>query len=120
MPEDGFLNTVAGRTMHDDAFMSCGTTSETGMEKNCRMSIYCPKGTKALYAEPFSHLGEGKGINWDSKRKDGISEQTFFSDEFETILQRGTTVRIRSASYEKSEGSLYIECEVIEQDPQEI
>lgn len=43
--------------------------------------------------EPFSACGNGTGINWDD-RLDGKSKKKSFSKEQETILQRGTSVRI--------------------------
>ena len=123
-PEDlgnpDFLAKLVGKTMSDDGFLSCGSCKGKGMTKKCRLEIYAPKGTKAIYAEPFSTCGNGKGMNWDSLKLDGKSTQSSFSSEFETILQRGTRLRITEAHLE-GEGffgqKTVIRCEVVEQKP---
>lgn len=64
-------------------FMSTGATSDTGFT-GTEMKIFVPKGSKGIYAEPFSSNGMGDGIDWD-----GISGQSGFGSEFEILLQRG-------------------------------
>ena len=123
--DNDFLKTCIGRDMTDHAFMSCGTSIGTGMSKQCRLEIYCPKGTKGMYAEPFSACGKGDKINWDSKRTDGRSKQSSFSGEQEMILQRNTTLRITDAYFDPDEagsfgGRTVIRCEVIRQDPRKL
>jgi hypothetical protein len=72
-------------------------------------NIYCPKGTKMLYLEPFSQFGQGaRSVNWD-----GISSQLNFSDEAEILIQKSTTFRITKAEYTK--GKYFIDVEVIGQ-----
>jgi hypothetical protein len=72
----------------DAGFLSCGSAKGRGFS-GCIFNIYCPKGAKMLYAEPFSDYGRGDGLNWDDATK-----QKDFGGEFETIIQRGTTFRI--------------------------
>ena len=118
-----FLQSLTGRTMTDKGFMSCGSANGRGMSKKCRLDIFCPKGTKGMYAEPFSVFGNGGKVNWDRASFDGESSQSTFSKEFETILQRGTTVRITGVRREKSNVTgrvLVIECEVVKQNPERI
>lgn len=108
------LGTLTGRTCHDDAFMSCGTAKSTGFtDELVSFTIYCPEGTEALYAEPFSQYGGGDGRRWDSVQSDGKSSQGFFSDEFETILQRGTEMQVIEAKNDG--GRLSITAQVISQ-----
>ena len=108
------LGTLTGRTCHDDAFMSCGTAKSTGFtDELVSFTIYCPEGTEALYAEPFSQYGGGDGRRWDSVRSDGKSSQGFFSDEFETILQRGTEMQVIEAKNDG--GRISITAQVISQ-----
>lgn len=116
-----FRESIKGITVKDDAFLSCGTTKNTGMAKSVQLRIYCPKGTKGIYAEPFSECGDGDGVHWD-ERRDGKSSQDTFSAEFETILQRGTTLRITGCERtEKRVHDKYIvDCEVVMQEPKDI
>ena len=119
LTDPAFLAKLPGMTMSDEGFMSCGSCKGKGMSKKCRLEIYAPKGTKGIYAEPFSSLGNGAGMNWDSLKLDGKSPQSTFSHEFETILQRGTRLRITEAHLE-GEGihqKTVIRCEVVEQKP---
>ena len=114
-------DSIIGQTVNDPAFLSCGTAEETGWAKAVQMRIYCPKGTKGIYAEPFSECGEGEGVNWDD-RNDGKSYQDYFSTEFETILQRGTSMRV--TKIERTEAQKYnkfiVDCEVVMQTPKEL
>lgn len=61
-----------------------------------------------LYAEPFSAYGGG-----DKKKWDGMSGQSFFGHELETIIQRGTKFRITKV--EKGYKGIFIDMEVVEQ-----
>ena len=106
-------NALVGRTCRDNAFMSCGTAKYTGFTKEVNFTIYCPVGTEALYAEPFSVNGGGDGAHWDGVKTDGKSDQMFFSGELETILQRGTELQIVSA--EKQFDTLELVAQVIGQ-----
>jgi hypothetical protein len=61
-----------------------------------------------MYAEPFSHYGDGAGLKWN-----GISKQAGFGYEDETIIQRGTTFRV--IKVEKKGGDTYFDLEVVSQ-----
>jgi hypothetical protein len=58
-------------------FVSCGSAKGQGFSGYI-LNIYCPKGTKMMYAEPFSHYGDGAKLNWN-----GISKQSSFGYEDE-------------------------------------
>lgn len=91
----------------EPAFTSCGSAKGKGF-KGYIFRIYCPKGTKMMYAEPFSHFGDGHKRKWDGKKP-----QTSFGYEDETIIQRGTTFKITKV--EKVGNKLAFEMEVVEQ-----
>lgn len=69
-------------------------------------NIYCPKGTKGIYTEPYSAYGNG-GRGWD-----GIAKAPL-GNELEVILQRGTKLRVTKA--ECKNGQWFIDMEIIEQ-----
>jgi hypothetical protein len=96
----------------DHGFVSCGSSKGKGFSGYI-FNIYCPKGTKMMYAEPFSHYGDGDKMRWDSPRLDGISKQSSFGYEDETIIQRGTKFRI--IKVEKKGSDIYFDVEVVEQ-----
>ncbi|MDR0403374.1 MAG: hypothetical protein LBH35_07290 [Treponema sp.] len=91
----------------DAGFVSCGSAKGQGFNGYI-FNIYCPKGTKMIYAEPFSDYGEGAKLDWN-----GITKQKSFGDEDETIIQRGTTFRV--IKVEKKSGNVYFDLEVISQ-----
>ena len=103
---------LIGKEISDAAFMSCGSSKGQGFSGNI-MNIYCPKGTQAIYCEPFSAFGRGAGSGWDGK-----STQSSFGGEDETLLQRNTYFRI--VKVEKQYSKIYIDVEVIDQRPDEI
>jgi len=80
-------NSLIGKAGTDNGFMSCGTIPSAGYGiKGVMLKIFCPKGTEALYAEPFSeYSGSDDHENWN-----GETAQTDY-DEMETIIQRGTS-----------------------------
>ena len=104
----------------DDSFMSCGNCRNTnfGAKPVC-LNIYCPKGTRASYAEPFSAFGQkhDNGISAPGKGWNGTSKPVT-TGENEIILQRGTKFRITKAEY--TNGKWYIDLEVLEQAPRTI
>ncbi|MBV5349605.1 hypothetical protein JZU71_00100, partial [bacterium] len=71
-------------------------------------NIYCPKGTQMLYAEPFSHYGNGSKLGWDGK-----SQQSDFGGEIEMIIQKGTQFRVTKV--EQKGSKWYIDMEVVAQ-----
>jgi hypothetical protein len=98
---------LLGKPVTDPAFMSCGTAKWKGFSGYI-FNIYCPKGTKMMYAEPFSSYGNGTGLNWN-----GITKQKSFGGEFETIIQRGTTFKV--VKVEKKGSQLFFDLEVVGQ-----
>jgi hypothetical protein len=98
----------------DQGFVSCGSTRGSGF-KGYIFNVYCPKGTKMMYAEPFSHYGDGDGMRWDDNilRRDGISKQLSFDYEDETIIQRGTTFRV--IKVEKKGVDIFFDVDVVDQ-----
>lgn len=93
----------------DYGFFSCGVSKGKGFShKPIIMNVYAPKGTKMMYAEPFSAFGNGSGHSWD-----GISPQSSFGGESEIILQQGTSFRV--TKIERSNGKLYVDIEVVMQ-----
>lgn len=98
---------LLGKTVTDYGFFSCGVSKGKGFShKPIIMNVYAPKGTKMMYAEPFSAFGNGSGRSWD-----GVAKQSTFGSESEIILQQGTSFRITKV--EKTGGKLYVNIEVI-------
>ena len=103
---------LVGKTGIDRSFMSCATCKESYFgSKDVVYNIYCPKGTKGIYAEPFSAFGK-TGRGFDGKTKPtGVTK----TNENEVILQRGTMMRITKAEYNTNDRKWYIDVEVIGQ-----
>lgn len=100
---------LLGKTVTDYGFFSCGVSKGKGFSnKPIIMNVYVPRGTKMMYAEPFSAFGNGSGRSWN-----GVDKQSSFGNESEIILQQGTSFRITKV--EKSGGKLYVDIEVIMQ-----
>lgn len=104
---------LIGLTGVQKPFMSTGHTKswgfvDDGEEATARVvyNIYCPKGTKGIYTEPYSAFGTG-GIGWDGKTKTPIR------NEVEVILQRGCKFRVTKAEYKN--GQWFIDLDLIEQ-----
>ncbi|MDR1174109.1 MAG: ADP-ribosyltransferase, partial [Treponema sp.] len=91
----------------DQAFVSCGSAKGKGFGGYI-FNIFCPKGTKMMYSEPFSSYGRGTGLNWN-----GIAKQLDFGHEDETIIQRGTTFKV--IKIEKKGGNTYFDLAVVSQ-----
>lgn len=104
---------LIGLTGVQKPFMSTGHTKswgfvDDGEEATARVvyNIYCPKGTKGIYTEPYSAFGTG-GIGWDGKTKTPIR------NEVEVILQRGSKFKVTKAEYKN--GQWFIDLDLIEQ-----
>lgn len=91
-----------------DEWYQTGVTNKIIANKIIIMNVYAPKGTKMMYAEPFSAFGNGSGRSWD-----GVSNQSSFGNESEIILQQGTAFRVTKV--ERTNGKLYVDIEVIMQ-----
>lgn len=99
------LQQFLGRDGRIYSFTSTGVAKGKGFSGNVIMNIYAPKGTQMMYAEPFSAFGNGGGKSWD-----GVSLQSTFGYESETIIQRGASYTI--TKIEKSGGTIFIDVEV--------
>ena len=105
---DAEIMALVGKEGTEGAFTSAGVAKGKGFGGNVITNIYAPRGTKMMYAEPYSSFGNGFGRSWD-----GIAKQSTFGSESEIILQRGTTFRVTKV--EKSGNTWYIDVEVINQ-----
>lgn len=108
------LQALVGTTPKELAFCSTAGAKGKGYS-SCPVifNIFAPSGTKMLYAEPFSHYGNGAGKSWD-----GVSNQYSFGSEFETIIQQGTSFQITKAERPGgSYGTIYIDMMVVDQSP---
>lgn len=106
--QDDLQQMLLGKVVKDEAFTSTAAAKGSGFSGRLIMNIYAPKGTKMIYAEPFSAYGHGAKSSWD-----GISSQSSFGSEFEVILQRGTSFKITKV--EKSGYTIYIDVDVVGQ-----
>jgi len=105
---------LLGKIGVEPAFASCANTKGSGFSSSeVIYNIYCPKGTKMLYCEPFSayaggNKGSKNGLNWDGK-----AQAKKIGYEAEMLLQRGTKFRV--IKVEKTAYKWYIDLEVIGQ-----
>lgn len=98
---------LLGKEVVEYGFMSAGVAKGKGFSGNMILNIYAPKGTKAIYAEPFSQYGNGaQSANWD-----GVSPQSTFGSEAEMIFQQGTKLRV--IKIERTPNMLYFDLEII-------
>ena len=106
----GDPSALVGKVGLEDSFQSCGSCRETRFTctgpKKVIMNLYCPKGTKAVYAEPWSSCGT-YGRRWDGVSRANPSKYS----ENEVILQRGAKMRITKAEYKN--GMWYIDVDVL-------
>lgn len=105
------LQKFVGKGGRQFNFISTGVAKGKGFSGNVVCNIYAPKGTKMMYAEPFSYYSGAEystsGFDdWDGKRK-----QSSFGYESEMIIQRGAYYRI--TKIEKTYGTIYIDMEVV-------
>ena len=107
---DADIMALLGAEGVEGAFWSAGVAKGKGFSGNIIFNIYAPKGTKAMYCEPFSAYGRGDGRGWD-----GIAGQTDFGYESEILIQRGTKFKI--TKIEKNGGTWFIDVDIIEQSP---
>jgi len=83
------LRTLVGNSYTMKQFGSYGASEGAGFDGRAEIILKAPKGTKMIYAEPFSANGLGEGRTWDGKTR-----QKYISGENEVIMQRGTTYRV--------------------------
>ena len=113
---------LVGLTGMDDSFMSCGNCRGTNFgSKPVCLNIYCPKGTRMTYAEPYSAFGgsHDNGAYTPGKSWNGSSKPKTLGEN-EIILQRGSQFRIIKAEWNETQGKWYIDLEVIGQNPRAI
>ena len=108
---------LEGNTVKNHAFTSTGIATGTGFTgQNINYTIYAPKGTHGIYAEPQSYYGDTVGMN-EALYKKGQHYQSV-GDEAEIILQRGTSFRITKiehVGYGGGEHKYNVEMEVVDQ-----
>jgi hypothetical protein len=90
---------VLGKEKVEFAFSSCTLCQGDGFtDRKVIYNIYCPKGTKMLYVEPFSLTGGGnQGVGKDGVSWDGKAQAKVLAYEIEMLLQRGSKFRITKA-----------------------
>lgn len=101
--------TWVGKTFQEGGFMSTGSAKGKGLDKHIIMNVFAPKGTQAAYCEPFSFYGNGGKRSWNGK-----NGQSSYSQEFETLFQRGTKFKVTKV--EEKNGRVYLDCEIIDQE----
>lgn len=102
---------LENQVIQNHAFTSTGIARGTGFGGDVAYTIYAPKGTKAVYAEPQSYFGDTVGSSAQLYKK-GQSYSSV-GGEAEVILQRGTKFRI--TNIEKKGSTLHVHMEVVEQ-----
>lgn len=118
------LSQVIGKEGINKPFMSTAHTKGYGFVGNGEddvtssfvYNIYCPKGTKGIYTEPYSSFGRlrDKGYEWDGK--EGAHSYGVLM-ELEVLLQRGTKFRVTKVQRQYNNGAYrwFIDVEVIDQ-----
>lgn len=109
--EDELKAALLGKNIMEYGFSSCGSSKGQGFVSNpIIINIYCPKGTKMMYVEPFSAYGHGGGAGWD-----GVSKQSSFGYELETLIQQGTEFRVSKVTRDAPGGTIFLDFEVVSQ-----
>ncbi|WP_313187370.1 phage minor capsid protein [Lacrimispora sp.] len=106
-----FQNSVISTKCTEKGFMSTGVSKEAGFS-GINLDICLPKGTKAIYAEPFSRYG---GTN-SSGTWDGKEIASHIGSEAEIIVQRNSTFRIMAIDSDETGIIKRVELLLIKQD----
>lgn len=85
---------LIGQRVKNNAFTSTAIAADSGFNDEVKYHIYCPKGTKGIYAEPQSYWGFTSGKNDGNHFYKKGESYSIVGGEAEIILQRGTTYRI--------------------------
>lgn len=93
-------------------FISTGVAKGKGFSGDVICNIYAPKGTKMMYAEPFSYYSGSEYDTSGFDDWDGSKKQHNFGYESEMIIQRGAYYRITKV--EKSAGTIFLDMEVVQ------
>lgn len=100
---------IVGTIFTDAGFTSTSVHKGGGFIGDLTLNIYCPRGTKMIYAEPVSAYADNPyKYRWNGKQK-----ITSAGWENEMILQRNTSFRITKV--ENKFGRFYIDVEVVAQ-----
>ncbi len=109
----------ADKELYYPAVMSCGGARGTGFAgRPIIYNIYCPRGTKAIYASPISKYG---GVDkWESYTGQDLfsSEYSASCTENEFLLQRGSVLKLRKYAWQCD--TLYLDFDLIAQKPHEL
>ena len=109
--QDDMKKALVGQVFDNHSFMSTGISENAGFGGNVKYSIYAPKGTRYIYAEPQSYYGNTVGN--EEKIYDVGQKYSSVGSEAEIILQRGTSFRITDVK--KVGSSINIDMEVVAQ-----
>ena len=106
------INGLVGATGINKPFTSCGCAKYSGFSHHeVVMNIYCPKGTRGIYTEPYSHFGDSDygtdGYHWNGKPR---KKDSSYENEF--ILQRGAVFKITKIEYNRAEDKWYVDVEL--------
>lgn len=105
------MRAFQGKRCTNHAFTSTGIARGTGFGGDVKYTIYAPKGTKSIYAEPASYFGNTvRGRERIYKSGDSYRG---VGSEAEMIFQRGTEFRI--TKIEKRYGTIEVEMEIVGQ-----
>lgn len=102
---------LVGQVFDNHSFMSTGISEDAGFGGNVSYSIYAPKGTRYIYAEPQSYYGDT--IGHEEKIYNAGQSHSSVGSEAEIILQRGTSFRITNVK--KFGPDINIDMEVVAQ-----
>lgn len=86
-------NVKPGDEFIDGAFLSTGLHREKGFHDTYDLRIVVPKGSKGIFAEPFSHYTDNCKFDYEDSIWDGKSKE-YIGTEFEWIGQRGSKFRV--------------------------
>lgn len=102
---DTELQKLVGQEGRRYGFTSTGVAKGKGFSYSpVIVNVYAPRGSKMIYAEPFSAYGNGYGYSWN-----GLYHQNSFGSESEMIIQRGAQFKI--IKIERKNGTIYIDVE---------
>ena len=109
--QDDMQKALVGQVFDNHSFMSTGISKNAGFGGNVKYSIYAPKGTRYIYAEPQSYYGNTVG---DKEKIYNVGQKySSVGSEAEIILQRGTSFRITGVK--KVDSNINIDMEVVAQ-----
>ncbi|AVM69714.1 hypothetical protein C3V36_10960 [Lachnospiraceae bacterium oral taxon 500] len=92
-------------------FISTGVAKGKGFSGDVICNIYAPKGTKMIYAEPFSYYSGAEYSTENPNAWDGVKKQANFGYESEMIIQRGAYYRITKV--ERKGGTIFMDMDVV-------